>query len=69
MIPPAMREKFAIISAKACIYGNISAKKLINENQDDTIESVLAKELRVMILTGQSEELKQRLEKFVKEKN
>jgi len=45
------------------------AKKLINENQDDTIESVLAKELRVMILTGQSVELKRRLEKFVKEKH
>jgi enoyl-CoA hydratase/carnithine racemase len=42
------------------------AKKLINENQDDTIESVLAKELRVMILTGQSEELKRRLGNFVK---
>jgi len=44
------------------------AKKLINENQDDTIESVLAKELRAMILTGQSEEVRKRLEKFVKEK-
>ena len=42
------------------------AKKLINEDQDETIESVLAKELRVMILAGQSEELKKRLEKFVK---
>ena len=45
------------------------AKKLINENQDDTIESVLAKELRVMIFAGQSVELKRRLEKFVKEKH
>jgi len=45
------------------------AKKLINENQDASIESVLAKELRVMILTGQSEELKRRLEKFVKDKH
>ncbi|MFX1409311.1 MAG: enoyl-CoA hydratase/isomerase family protein [Promethearchaeota archaeon] len=44
------------------------AKKLINENQDDHIESVLAKELRAMILTGQSEEVRKRLEKFVKEK-
>ena len=42
------------------------AKKLINENQDDTIESVLAKELRVMILAGQTEELKRRLGNFVK---
>ncbi|MFX0106135.1 MAG: enoyl-CoA hydratase/isomerase family protein, partial [Candidatus Hodarchaeota archaeon] len=45
------------------------AKKLINENQDASIESVLAKELRVMILMGQSEDLKKRLEKFVKEKH
>lgn len=45
------------------------AKKLINENRDASIESVLAKELRVMILTGQSEELKRRLEKFVKDKH
>jgi len=45
------------------------AKKLINENQDASIESVLAKELRIMILMGQSEELKRRLEKFVKEKH
>jgi enoyl-CoA hydratase/carnithine racemase len=42
------------------------AKKMINENQDITIESALAKELRVMILTGQSEELKRRLQQFVK---
>jgi enoyl-CoA hydratase len=45
------------------------AKKLINENQDDLIESVLAKELRIMILTGQSEGLKRRLENFVKKKD
>jgi enoyl-CoA hydratase/carnithine racemase len=44
------------------------AKKLINENQDEPIESVLAEELRVMILTGQSLDLKKRLEKFVKKK-
>lgn len=43
------------------------AKKLINEDQDDNFESVLAKELRVMMLVGQSEELKRRLEKFVKQ--
>ncbi|MHA2038261.1 MAG: enoyl-CoA hydratase/isomerase family protein [Promethearchaeota archaeon] len=43
-----------------------SAKKLLNEDQDENFESVLAKELRVMMLTGQSEELKRRLEKFVK---
>jgi enoyl-CoA hydratase len=45
------------------------AKKLLNENQDDNFESVLTKELRVMILTGQSSDLKRRLEKFVKEKH
>ncbi|UCD02454.1 MAG: enoyl-CoA hydratase/isomerase family protein [Promethearchaeota archaeon] len=45
------------------------AKKMINENQDDSIESVLAKELRIMILMGQSEELKKKLEKFVKDKH
>jgi enoyl-CoA hydratase/carnithine racemase len=44
------------------------AKKLINQNQDETIESVLAKELRAMIFTGQSSELKKRLERFVKNK-
>jgi len=44
------------------------AKKLINENQDEPIESVLTKELRTMILTGQSAELKERLKKFVKDK-
>ncbi len=43
-----------------------SAKKLINEDQDENFESVLAKELRVMMLAGQSEELKRKLEKFVK---
>ncbi len=41
-------------------------KKLINENQDLSIESVLARESIAMITTGQSEELKKRLEKFVK---
>lgn len=45
------------------------AKKLINENQDDRIESVLAKELRVMIFAGQSADLKKKLEKFVKDKH
>jgi enoyl-CoA hydratase len=45
------------------------AKKLINENQDDSIESVLAKELRVMIFTGQSDELRKRLEKFAANKH
>jgi len=41
-------------------------KKFINENQDLSIESVLASESIAMITTGQSEELKKRLEKFVK---
>ncbi|MFX0040746.1 MAG: enoyl-CoA hydratase/isomerase family protein [Promethearchaeota archaeon] len=45
------------------------AKKLINENQGEPIENVLAEELRVMILTGQSADLKRRLEKFVKDKH
>jgi enoyl-CoA hydratase len=45
------------------------AKKLINENQNKPIETVLTEELRVMILTGQSSDLKKRLEKFVKEKH
>ncbi|MFW9827030.1 MAG: enoyl-CoA hydratase/isomerase family protein [Candidatus Thorarchaeota archaeon] len=45
------------------------AKKLINENQDDSIESVLAKELRVMIFTGQSDELRKRIEKFATDKH
>jgi enoyl-CoA hydratase len=42
------------------------SKKLINEDQDDNFESVLAKELRVMMLAGQSEEVQRRLGKFVK---
>ena len=41
------------------------AKSFINENQDLGIESVLARESIAMITTGQSEELKKRLEKFV----
>ncbi|MFW9968839.1 MAG: enoyl-CoA hydratase/isomerase family protein [Candidatus Odinarchaeota archaeon] len=45
------------------------AKKLINENQDNSIESTLAKELRIMILTGQSEEVKIRLKKFVTDRS
>ena len=42
------------------------AKAFINENQDLSIESVLARESIAMITTGQSEELKKRLTKFVK---
>ncbi|MFX0011369.1 MAG: enoyl-CoA hydratase/isomerase family protein [Candidatus Hermodarchaeota archaeon] len=42
------------------------AKSFINENQDLSMESVLARESKAMITTGQSEELKKRLEKFVK---
>jgi len=45
------------------------AKRLLYENQDDNFESVLAKELRAMILTGQSSDLKKRLEKFVKKEH
>ncbi|NHJ22105.1 MAG: enoyl-CoA hydratase/isomerase family protein [Candidatus Lokiarchaeota archaeon] len=41
-------------------------KSFIHENQDLSIESVLARESIAMITTGQSEELKKRLEKFVK---
>jgi enoyl-CoA hydratase/carnithine racemase len=41
-------------------------KSFINENQDLNIESVLARESIAMITTGQSTELKKRLEKFVK---
>ncbi|MFX0021947.1 MAG: enoyl-CoA hydratase/isomerase family protein [Candidatus Hermodarchaeota archaeon] len=44
------------------------AKNLINENQEEPIETVLDKELQVMILTGRSKDLKHRLEKFVKVK-
>ena len=42
------------------------AKSFINENQDLSIESVLARESRAMITTGQSDELKKRLAKFLK---
>jgi len=42
------------------------AKSFINENQDLSIESVLARESITMITTGQSAELKKRLEKCVK---
>jgi len=43
-------------------------KTSINENQDLSIESVLARELIAMITTGQSEELRKRLERFVKKR-
>ncbi len=43
-------------------------KAFINENQDLSIESVLARESIAMINTGQSEELKKRLERFVKQR-
>ncbi len=43
-------------------------KAFINENQDLSIESVLARESIAMITTGQSEELRKRLERFVKER-
>ncbi len=42
------------------------AKSFINENQDLSIESVLARESITMMTTGQSVELKRRLEKFIK---
>ncbi|MBY9015003.1 MAG: enoyl-CoA hydratase/isomerase family protein [Candidatus Lokiarchaeota archaeon] len=42
------------------------AKSFINENQDLSIESVLSRESIAMITTGQSDELKRRLAKFVK---
>jgi len=41
-------------------------KKLINENQDKDIESVLTRESLAMIMTGESDEVKTRLGKFVK---
>ncbi|NVM38409.1 MAG: enoyl-CoA hydratase/isomerase family protein [Candidatus Lokiarchaeota archaeon] len=41
-------------------------KTFINENQDLSIESVLARESIAMNTTGQSEELRKRLERFVK---
>ena len=44
------------------------AKSFINENQDLSIESVLARESTAMVTTGQSDELKRRLERFVKKK-
>jgi len=43
-------------------------KAFINENQDLSIESVLARESIAMITTGQTDELKRRLAKFVKKK-
>jgi enoyl-CoA hydratase/carnithine racemase len=43
-------------------------KSFINENQDLSIESVLARESIAMITTGQSDELKKRLAKFIKKK-
>ena len=44
-------------------------KSFINENQDLSIESVLARESIAMIMTGKSEKLRERLEKFVKKEN
>jgi enoyl-CoA hydratase len=43
-------------------------KTFVNENQDLSFESVLARESNAMITTGQSEELRKRLERFVKKK-
>jgi enoyl-CoA hydratase/carnithine racemase len=43
-------------------------KIFLNENQDLCIESVLARESIAMITTGQSEELRKRLGRFVKQK-
>jgi enoyl-CoA hydratase/carnithine racemase len=45
------------------------AKSFINENQDLSVESVLARESIAMIMTGKSENLRKRLEKFIKEKH
>jgi len=44
-------------------------KSFINENQDLSIESVLARESIAMITTGQSEELRKRLRRFVEERH
>lgn len=44
-------------------------KSHINENQDLSIESVLARESIAMITTGQSDELRKRLRRFVEEKH
>ncbi len=44
-------------------------KSFINENQDLSFESVLARESIAMITTSQSEELNRRLERFVKERS
>ncbi len=41
-------------------------KTLLNENRDRDNEAVLEKELMGMITTGQSEEIRRRIEKFVK---
>ncbi len=41
-------------------------KKLLNENRDSDNESVLDRELIGMIITGQSEEVKRRLEMFIR---
>ena len=45
------------------------AKSFINENQDLSIDSVLARESIAMITTGKSEGLRTRLEKFVKKEH
>jgi len=41
-------------------------KKLLNENRDGTDEAVLARELIAMMTTGQSEEVRRRINMFVK---
>ncbi|MBD3256223.1 MAG: hypothetical protein GF383_14085 [Candidatus Lokiarchaeota archaeon] len=43
-------------------------KKLLNENRDSDNESVLDRELMGMITTGQSEEVRRRIEMFIKKK-
>jgi enoyl-CoA hydratase/carnithine racemase len=64
-LPRILKKTANMIVSKDHLALNYT-KSFIHENQDLSIESVLARESIAMITTGQSEELKKRLEKFVK---
>ena len=68
--PPASLDRILKKTANMIISKDHLAlkytKSFINENQDLNVESVLARESIAMITTGQSDEVRKRLEKFVK---
>ena len=64
-LPRILKKTANIITSKDHLALKYT-KSFINENQDLSLESVLSRESIAMITTGQSDELKKRLAKFVK---